>query len=88
MSPNTVQQAFFIGLVLVVTAAFVFLLAGYFQPIFWAATLGIIFLPVQRFIERRLHDRRTIAALLTLLTIANRAINPWINPRKGDQEHD
>lgn len=76
MSPNTVQQAFFIGLVLVVTAAFVFLLAGYFQPIFWAATLGIIFLPVQRFIERRLHDRRSIAALLTLLIIVLTVLVP------------
>lgn len=76
MTPGTVQQAFFIGLVLVVTAAFVFLVAGYFQPIFWAATLGIIFLPLKQLIERRLRERHTIAALLTLLIIVLTVLVP------------
>jgi len=64
-----VQNSFFIGLVVLVTIAFIYLLAGYFQPIFWAAILGIVFLPVQHLVERRLHGRSSIAALLTVVLI-------------------
>jgi len=64
-----VQNSFFIGLVVLVTAAFIYLLAGYFQPIFWAAILGIVFLPVQHLLERRLHGHCSVAALLTVVLI-------------------
>ncbi|MFQ5634962.1 MAG: AI-2E family transporter, partial [Gammaproteobacteria bacterium] len=69
VSPTTVQNSFFIGLVVLVSVAFLFLLAGYFQPIFWAATLGILFLPVQHLLERRLHGRTSLAALLSVMLI-------------------
>jgi predicted PurR-regulated permease PerM len=67
--PKQVQNFFFLGLVLLVSAAFLYLISGYFQPIFWAAILGVLFLPVQRALERRLRDRRSLAAVLTVILI-------------------
>ncbi|NND37248.1 MAG: AI-2E family transporter [Gammaproteobacteria bacterium] len=69
MQPNQLQNFFFLGLVLLVSAAFLFLLSGYLQPIFWAAILGVLFLPVQYSLERRLRDRRSLAAVLTVILI-------------------
>jgi len=63
------QNAFFIGLLIMVSAAFLGLLSGFFQPIFWAAIVGIIFLPVQQFLERQLGGRATIAAILAVILI-------------------
>lgn len=63
------QNGFFLGLLLIVTAAFIALLSGFFQPIIWAATVGLVFLPVQHYLERKLLGRRTIAAVLTVILI-------------------
>jgi len=63
------QTSFFIALLILVTVAFIALLSGFFQPIFWAATVGIIFLPVQHFLERRLAGRTSVAAVLTVILI-------------------
>ncbi len=69
MQDKKIQNAFFIGLLILVSAAFLGLLSGFFQPIFWAAIVGIIFLPVQQFLERRLGGRATIAAILAVILI-------------------
>jgi predicted PurR-regulated permease PerM len=69
MSSNKTEYAFFIGLLIAVSIGFFVLLAGFFQPIFWAATVGIIFLPVQHGLERKLKGRRSLAAALSVLLI-------------------
>ena len=69
MQDKKIQNAFFISLLILVSAAFLGLLSGFFQPIFWAAIVGIIFLPVQQFFERRLGGRATIAAILAVILI-------------------
>ena len=69
MNTDTVQYSFFLGLLIVVTAAFLVLLGGFFQPIFWAATVGIIFLPVQHYLERRFRGRVSLAAVCTVILI-------------------
>jgi len=63
------QNSFFIGLVILVTVAFVSLLSGYFEPIFWAVTIGVIFLPVQHYLERKFHGRTSVAAVITVILI-------------------
>ncbi len=63
------QNAFFIGLLILVSVGFLWLLAGFFQPIFWAAIVGIMFLPVQHYLEKKLGGRATISALLTVVLI-------------------
>jgi len=67
--PKQVQNSFFLGLVLLVSAAFLYLISGYFQPIFWAAILGVLFLPVQYALERRLRNRPSLVAVLTVILI-------------------
>ncbi len=69
MQSKKIQNAFFIGLLIVVSVAFLGLLIRFFQPIFWAATVGIIFLPVQHFLERKLGGRASIAAVFTVILI-------------------
>ncbi len=70
------QQSFLVGLTLLVTVAFVALLLDFFQPILWAAVFGILFLPVQHYLERVLKGRASVAALLTVLLIFTTVIVP------------
>jgi len=74
------QNAFFLVLLVAVSAAFLGLLTDFFQPIFWAATFAIIFYPVQGWIRGRVGQRETVAALLTVLLIFCTVIVPalWI----------
>lgn len=69
MAPTQLQNSFFIGLLILVSAAFLYLLGDYFQPIFWAAILGILFRPVERRIERAVRGRGSLAAVLTVIVI-------------------
>jgi predicted PurR-regulated permease PerM len=69
VTPAALQKTFFLALLVVISAAFVFLLAEYFQPIFWAAILGILFRPVQHFLEHRLRGRKTVAAVSATILI-------------------
>ena len=70
------QYSFFIGLVVLVTLAFLGLLADFAQPIFWAATFGVVFHPLQVYLERLLHGRRSLAAMLTVIIIFFTVIVP------------
>ncbi|MDP6675837.1 MAG: AI-2E family transporter [Gammaproteobacteria bacterium] len=69
MQDKKLQNAFFLGLLILVSTAFLGLLSGFFQPIFWAATVGIMFLPVQHYLERKLNGRTSIAAILAVILI-------------------
>ena len=70
------ENGFFLAALALVTAAFVLLLSDYLMPIFWAATLGVLFYPVKRRIAGRLEGRPSTAALLTLLLILVTVIVP------------
>jgi predicted PurR-regulated permease PerM len=65
----TLQYAAFLGLLTAVTLAFFGLLLDFVQPIFWAATLAIIFNPAHTRILALVKSRPSIAAFLTLLLI-------------------
>lgn len=70
------QYSFFVGLVVVVTLAFLGLLSDFAQPIFWAATFGAVFHPLQNYLERRLYGRNSLAAMLTVMIIFFTVIIP------------
>ena len=70
------QNTAFIVLLVAVTLAFFGLLADFAQPIFWAATLTVIFHPVHTRLLVLLRQRQTAAALLTLLVICITVIIP------------
>ena len=72
------ENAFFYLLLAVLTVAFIVVLSSFFQPIFWAAIMGIVFLPVQRRIEARIPGRPSVAALLTLLIILFAVLVPTL----------
>jgi predicted PurR-regulated permease PerM len=69
MQPRRLQNAFFIGLLVVATLAFLGLIQDFLQPVFWATVLATLFQPVQRWWERTLSGWRSVAAVLSLLTI-------------------
>lgn len=57
----------FLGLLIVVTCVFLWLLKPFFGPIFWAVAVSIIFSPTTRWLQRKLPGRHNTNALLTLL---------------------
>ncbi|KPJ84584.1 MAG: hypothetical protein AMS19_00165 [Gemmatimonas sp. SG8_23] len=69
MYTTRTQNAFFYLLLFALTASFFYLLRNLFQPIFWAAIMGILFLPVQTRFEEQLKGRHSLAAFLTVIVI-------------------
>lgn len=67
MSKAMIQTLSFIAVVVLVTAAFIWLLRPYYSAVLWAVILAILFEPLQVRLERRLGGRRNLAAGLSLL---------------------
>jgi predicted PurR-regulated permease PerM len=63
------QNVAFLLLVVLTTVAFFALLRDLLMPVFWAAVVATVFQPVHRRYLGRVGGRRSLAALLTLLTI-------------------
>ena len=76
MRVQTVQQAFFITLVALVSLAFLALLQDFLQPLFWAAVLAILFRPAYRRVLRAFEGRAALASVTTLLVILLAVILP------------
>ncbi len=76
MRRTTVHYIFFLMFVLLVTLAFVGLIQDFLLPLFWAATLAIVFYPVCQWVQSRLGTRASVAALLTLGVILVAVILP------------
>jgi predicted PurR-regulated permease PerM len=75
MTATTVQRSFFAVLLILVTLAFVWLIRGFLQPIFWAVALGIVVYPLHSRIEERF-TRRSIAAATSMLLVVLVVILP------------
>jgi len=73
-----IQSAFFFSILIIASVAFLAILMPFFEPILWAATLAVLFTPVQKFILSRLDQRENIASLLTLLIIFFAVIVPTL----------
>jgi predicted PurR-regulated permease PerM len=70
MIENMTHRIFFGALLLLVTAAFIWLIRGFLQPIFWAVALGIVFFPVHEKLRVRLGEsHRNLAATISLLLV-------------------
>ena len=70
------QNISFIVLLSVVSLAFVGLLIDFLHPIFWAATLAVLFHPVFTRLLRFFSQKRSLAAFLTLLLICFTVLLP------------
>lgn len=77
MNNNTrLENKSFVLLLALVSVAFVAVLLPFYGAVFWGTVLAIIFQPVQRRIEVRLHHRRGWAAAITLIIIVLIVILP------------
>jgi predicted PurR-regulated permease PerM len=66
---SAIQNVSFVILVALTTLAFLWLIASFIMPVFWAAVLATVFFPLQRRYVALLGGRRSLAALATMLTI-------------------
>jgi predicted PurR-regulated permease PerM len=78
MNEVVVQRVFFGVMLLIVTAAFLWLIRGFLQPIFWAVALGILVLPLHARIQARWPTRRTLAAAASVALVVVIVIMPII----------
>lgn len=65
MSPPTAQGVSFIAMLVIVTAAFVWLMLPFYGAVLWAVILAILFNPLQRRLVQRLGGRRNLAAAVS-----------------------
>jgi predicted PurR-regulated permease PerM len=75
---KSIQNGFFITLLVLTTLAFVGLIRDFLLPVFWAAVLATLFLPLQRRWLTAIHGKPSVAALLTLLSIIVIVIVPLV----------
>lgn len=78
MTETNVERAFFVALLLAVSLAFFWLIQGFLQPIFWAVALGIVVYPLHVRLQRRLHDRKGLAASISVVAVVIVVILPLI----------
>jgi predicted PurR-regulated permease PerM len=78
MTANNVERAFFFALLFAVTLAFIWLIRGFLQPIFWAVALGIVVYPLHVAIVPRVRNRESLAAILSVLLVIVVVILPLI----------
>jgi predicted PurR-regulated permease PerM len=78
MTETNVERAFFVALLLAVSLAFFWLIRGFLQPIFWAVALGIVVYPLHARLQQRLHDRKALAATISVVAVVIVVILPLI----------
>lgn len=66
---DTTQRAFLLFLVVVVSAAFLWMIRSFLVPLLLAATFASLAYPLQARLERLCRGRKGLAATLTLLTV-------------------
>ena len=71
-----IKHIFFFTLLVAASIAFVFLLKPFFEPILWAVTFAVLFSPLHKFILRKLKDRNSLSAFITLLLIIFTVVVP------------
>lgn len=78
MNERSLQNAFFLTLLLLTTAAFFGLIQNLLRPIFWAAVLATIFYPMYQWCEDRLGGRANLASVSTIVLIVLIVIIPLL----------
>jgi predicted PurR-regulated permease PerM len=73
-----VQRGFFLALLVLVTLAFLWLVRGFLQPVFWAVALGIVIYPLHAQVLRSMKGRASVAAVTSVLLVVVIVILPLI----------
>lgn len=69
MKFQSLQKGLFLSLLVIATAAFAWLVNDFLLPIFWAAVLAILFMPVYRYMLDYTKGRRALSSVLTIVII-------------------
>ena len=78
MNQNNVERAFFIALLMAVSVAFFWLIRTFVQPIFWAVALAIVVYPLHARLARRLANRQSLAASISVVAVVIVVILPLV----------
>jgi predicted PurR-regulated permease PerM len=78
MKEPNVERTFFIALLIAVTLAFLWLIRGFLQPIFWAIALGILVYPLHARLVPHVRNRESLAAVLSVLLVVIVVVLPLI----------
>ncbi len=78
ISNEQIQRTCFVALLIFITAAFIWLIRGFLQPIFWAVALSIVFYPAHRRITQRLRDRPNTTAGISVVLVLLVVVIPII----------
>ena len=78
MKNSGLHNKTFLLLLIAVSVAFAWILAPFFGAVFWGAILAILFTPLHRRLVYKMGNRRTLAALATLLLVLLIVILPLI----------
>ena len=74
--PAQVQRRAFVALVILVTLAFLWVVRGFLQPVFWAAVLALLFRPIHVRLRQRMGKRSGLAAFLSTLVVIVAVVVP------------
>ncbi|HUF26969.1 MAG TPA: AI-2E family transporter [Gemmatimonadaceae bacterium] len=77
MRLRTLESRVFIGLVLLVTLAFLWMVRAFLMPVFWAAVLAVLFYPSYMRLVDRLGGRQGVAAFLTTVAVIFFVVIPF-----------
>ena len=76
--PAEVQRRAFVALVILVTLAFLWVIRGFLQPVFWAAVLALLFRPLHVRLRQRLGSRKNVGAALSTLAVIVAVVVPMV----------
>src|SRR5687767_6094905 len=74
--PKTLEDRFFLWLLLAVSLLFALILWPFFAAVLWALVFVIIFMPLNRRLTARFGGRRGLASLATVLVVLVTVILP------------
>lgn len=77
MPISNLESRAFIVVVMLVTAAFLWIISDLLMPVFWAAVLAVLFQPINRRYLSLVKGRSSLAAVLTTLTVVIVIIIPF-----------
>lgn len=75
-SPRSIESKSFLLLLVGLTIAFAWVVGPFYGAVFWGAVLALLFEPLYRYLLARMRQRKTLAALATLLLILVMVILP------------
>ncbi len=71
-----VKHIFLFALLVIASLAFIYIIKPFFEPIIWAIILAILFTPLHRFFLKKLNERKSISAFITLIIILLTVVIP------------